>query len=87
MANVTVHRDRNDFQKELAKDKSTLQDFLKRREGVVARTCWSQDMKGKRAGGMKRVSVHTKEFKKRVLEKPPDDFWPPTRYRKRFGSP
>ena len=82
-----MHRDRSTFQKDIAKDKSKLEAFLKRREGVIARTRSSLDSKAKRAGGMKRVSVHTKEFKRRVLEKPSDDFWPLNRYRKRFGSP
>ena len=87
IAQETVHRDRSIFQKDIAKDKSKLEAFLKRREGVIARTRSSLDSKAKRAGGMKRVSVHTKEFKRRVLEKPSDDFWPLNRYRKRFGSP
>ena len=66
-AHETVHRDRSRFQKDIAKDKTKLEAFLKCREKVVERTKVSFGSKlSKRAGGVKRVSVRAKEFKTRV---------------------
>ena len=87
VAHETVHRDRTIFQLDLAKDKTMLETFLKHREVIIQKARSTLPVRAKRAGGMANVSVRTKVFKKRFLERPPDDFWPLARYRAKFGSP
>ena len=87
-AAATEHRDRVQFQSDLSKDRDKLSAFLDRRQKVIERTLAKMSSEPKkRRGGVKRVSVHSAEFKRRYLEKPSDNFWPILRYRKRFGSP
>ena len=86
-AHETGHRERGVFQAHLAKDRSALEVFLKSREALIQRAQKQKGAREKRAGGLSQVTVGTKRFKKQYLDKPADDFWPLSRYRKRFGSP
>ena len=66
-AHDSGHRDRATFQKEIAKDKTKLEAFLRSRDKIVKRSKSALEAKAeKRSSGVKRVSVHTKEFKTRV---------------------
>ena len=82
------HRDRAQYQSDLSKDRDMLSRFLERRRRVIERAVSKgTSERSRRRAGLSRVSVQTSEFKKRFLQKPPDDFWPLPRYRKKFGSP
>jgi hypothetical protein len=79
-------RDREKYQQELGKDREKLNLHLQRRAKVVAR-CLKRKSDGRRQGGIRKVSVHQKEFEETALVKPADKFWPMNRYTAKFGSP
>ena len=72
-AHDSLHRDGSAFKAHLAKDKAALELFLKRRADLITKRKRKASQQEKRPGGVKRVSVRTKQFSKRYLEKPPHE--------------